>query len=266
MKKRQERKTKEAIVKGKEPEFKTKRPEFSLEKCRYENNPVYFSRLIDPYTSHLAKFFYNLRFTGDMITIIGFLIGILGIVIMFYFQNYFALILAAILITIKNIGDTIDGKITRGSGIKSTYGGFTDIVFDWLIFMPLLYLTLGHITGHIYIGFLCIIGYMSREFARRKFQIKYGIKVTETRESEKISRIKSLVTKYDQANAQWLLPFFLLINQPLIFIYAIAIIEYALFFGELGFDYHCFFQKQKNMRWDSEKKEWVDKSKKVKYY
>lgn len=235
------------------------RPKFNIEKCKYGENPVYISKLIDPYTSHLAKFFYYLGLTGDIVTIIGFLIGLTGIIIMFYYQTYLSLIIAAILITIKNLGDTIDGKITRGSEIKSTYGGFTDIVFDWLFFMPLLYLSLGHITGHFFIGFLCIIGYMSREFARRKFQIKYGIKITETKEAEKVNGIRSIVTKYDQANAQWILPIFLFINQPLIFIYAIAIIEYTLFFGELGFDYYCFFQKQKRMRWNPDEKVWVNK-------
>lgn len=235
------------------------RPKFDMERCRYENNSVSLSKLIDPYTSHLSKFAYDLGLTGDMVTIIGFLIGIAGIAIMFYYQTYLSIIIAAVLITIKNIGDTIDGKITRGSGIKSTYGGFTDIVFDWLFFMPALYLTLGHITGHPYIGFLCIIGYMGREFTRRKFHIKYGAKITDTKEAQKITVVKLIVTKYDQANAQWIAPLFLLINQPLIFIYAIAIIEYILFLGELAFDYHCFFEKQKKMTWNPEKKEWVNK-------
>ncbi|MBS3080625.1 CDP-alcohol phosphatidyltransferase family protein [Candidatus Pacearchaeota archaeon] len=232
---------------------------FDIEKSYYKDNPVFLSKLLDPYTARLAQYAYNLGLTGDMVTLISFVVGMSGIAIMAYYQTYLSLVIAAILITLKNIGDTMDGKITRGSGIKSTYGGFTDIILDWLIFLPALYLSLGYITGYYYIAFFCIIGYMSREFARRKFQIKYGNKITETEESQKITGIKSIVTKYDQANALWIAPLFLLINQPLLFIYLIAFIEYLLLIGELGFDYYCFFQKQKKMKWDAGKKEWIPK-------
>ena len=44
-------------------------------------------------------------------------------VLVWSLNNYLGLVIAAILITIRNIGDTIDGKIARGSGIKSSYGG-----------------------------------------------------------------------------------------------------------------------------------------------
>jgi len=235
------------------------RPKFDLKKSHYEDNSVYLSKLIDPYTAHIAKWAYNIRLTADMVSLIGFILGFSGLFIILYYQTYYALIVAAALITLKNIGDTIDGKIARGSGIKSTYGGFTDIVFDWSFFMPLMYISLGYITGHPQIGFLVVIGYMSREFNRRKFHQKYGMKVTETSEAKKLSGIKSLVVKYDQANAQWLMPIFLIINQPLVFIYLILAIEYTLLLGELAFDYYCFFKKQEKMKWDSKRKKWINK-------
>lgn len=222
-----------------------KKPKFDIEKSINPNNSVYLSKIMDPYTAKIAKFAYNMGLTADLVTLLNFLFGMTAIFFILYFENYIGFVIAAILITIRNIGDTIDGKITRGSGIKSTYGGFMDIISDWVFFQAAFFVTLGFVTGHLFVGFLCVTGYMSREFTRRKFEIKYGEKAKNTEESKNVSGVVSLVTKYDQANVFWLIPIFLLLNQPLIIIYAVAILEYLLLFGELGFDFYLFFKKQR---------------------
>ncbi|MAH49322.1 hypothetical protein CMI37_26080 [Candidatus Pacearchaeota archaeon] len=224
--------------------MKTK-PKFDLKKSISPNNSVYLSKLLDPYTAHIAKFVYNIGLSADLVTLLNFILGMSAVAIIVFVGTYPALVIAAILITLRNIGDTIDGKITRGSGIKSTYGGFSDAVSDWIFFHPAFFIAVGFLTNHIVIGFLCVTGYMSREFTRRIFDKKYGSKATETKESRKISGLVSIVTKYDIANVFWLAPIFLIINQPALIIYAVAIIEYTLLLGEIGFDYVCFFKKQK---------------------
>ncbi len=224
---------------------KKERPKFDMEKAVYAKNPVYVYRLLDPYTVKVARFVYNLGFTADLVTLVNFILGMSAVALILFLRNYTGLVIAAILIFFRNLGDTIDGKIARGSGIKSTYGGFSDIISDWIIFHPAFFIALGVLTNNLIVGFLCVTGYMSREFSRRVFEKKYGVNVSKTEESKKISKITSIVTKYDLATVFFLSPIFLLINQPAVLIYAVAIIEYTLLFGEIIFDYHCFLRKNK---------------------
>lgn len=223
-----------------------KRPKFDSKKAVYAKNPVYVYSLLDPYTVKIAKFVYNLGFSANIVTLINFILGMSAIIIILVMKNYTSFIIGAILIALRNLGDTLDGKIARGSGIKSTYGGFSDIVSDWVFFHPAFFIALGILTNHLLIGLLCITGYMSREFTRRAFERKYGIKAKETSESKKVSWITSIVTKYDLATVFFFAPLFLLLNIPLILIYAVAIIEYVLLLGEIGFDYYCFIRKSKS--------------------
>lgn len=162
-----------------------------------------------------------------------------GIAAMLILNNYLGLVIAAILITIKTLGDAIDGKIARGSETASPMGGFLDIIVDWLFFHAAFFIAIGILTGHIMIGFLCVTGYMSREFARTKFTAKYGTKITETSEAKKVSGIVSIVKKYDLAALTLIAPLILLLNQPALIIYVAVIMEYGLLFGELIFDFVC---------------------------
>ena len=217
---------------------------FNLKKSINKDNSVYISKLLDPYTAKIAQFMYNLGFSANMTTLITFVLGISGIAFMVFMRNYTGLIIAAILITLRNIGDTVDGKIARGSNDYTPIGGFMDITTDWLVFHALFFVAVGYITGNIIIGFLCVTGYMSREFARRKFTHFYGTKITKTKTAKKMSGIVSLVRKYDLASAFWIIPIILLIN-PVWVIYGIAIIEYGLLFGELGLDVILLLRKKK---------------------
>lgn len=222
-----------------------KRPEFDSKKALYAKNPVYLFGLMDPFTVKIAKFMYNLGFSANFMTVITFILGMSAIAIMLIFKNYTSLVIAAVLITLRNLGDTVDGKIARGSGTTSPIGGFADSVSDWIIFHAAFLVALGFLTNHIIVGFLCVTGYMSREFTRRKFERAYGEKAANTKESQKISWIVSIVTKYDLANVFILAPIFLLLNQPVLIIYAVAIIEYVLLFGEIGFDFFCLIKNKK---------------------
>lgn len=219
-----------------------KKPKFDEKKALYGENPVYISKLLDPYTVKIAKFMYKIGFSANSTTLLTFVLGLSGIAVMLLFRSYAGLIIAAILITLRNIGDTIDGKIARGSDNFTPIGGFADLVSDWIIFHAAFFVAVGILTNHIIVGFLCVTGYMSREFTRRQFTKNYGVKITETKEAKKIPLIVSLARKYDLASAFWIIPFILLIN-PAFIIYAVAVIEYTLLFGELVFDIFLLFKK-----------------------
>lgn len=225
-----------------------KRPNFDVNKCVYRGgNPVFISGLLDPFTAKIARFVYNLGFSANAVTIISFVMGMSAIALMLFMNNYTGLVIAAILITIRNIGDTIDGKIARGSGQLTPVGGFLDIIVDWIFFHAAFFIAIGFITNNVAVGFLCVTGYMGREFTRRKFTERYGTKITETNEAKSLPLIVSLVRKYDLASAFWIIPILMIFNQLALIIYAIAIVEYSLLFGELGFDFVCFAKQRKSI-------------------
>jgi phosphatidylglycerophosphate synthase len=221
-----------------------KRPKFNVKKCVYPDNSVFLSKLLDPYTARIAHFLYWIGFSANMTTVLTFLLGLSGIAAMLLIPAYTGLVIAAILITLRNIGDTVDGKIARGSGTFTPIGGFADLVSDWIIFHAAFFIAVGFLTNHVALGFLCVTGYMSREFARRHFTKIYGIKITETKTAKKMPFIVSLARKYDLSSAFWIIPIILLIN-PLWIIYAIAVIEYTLLAGELGLDVILLLRKRK---------------------
>ncbi len=218
---------------------------FDEKKALYGENPVYLSHLLDPYTVKIAKWVYNLGFTPNQVTLLNFFLGMLAIVLMFLYPTYVIFVAVAILITIRNIGDTIDGKIARGGDLKSPLGGFLDIFTDWIFFHSAFFIVVGYITGNVAIGYLCVIAYMSREFTRTKFTYFYGKKITESDEAKKMPLAVSLARKYDLANVFWIIPVFLLINQPAFIIYFVLIAETILFLGELFVDLRILL-RQKN--------------------
>ena len=223
-----------------------KRPGFDVKKAIYpDGNPVYLAGLQDKFTVKVAKFFYDIGFTANLMTLTTFIIAISSILVLLFVRSYTGLVIAAILVFLRNIGDMADGKIARGSNSKSAIGGFSDLISDWIIFLPAFFITLGYITGHIVIGFLCVMGYMSREFTRTKFTYFHGKKITETKEANEIPGIVSIVRKYDLGSTFILMPLFLILINPLWIIYAVFVIEYTLLSGELIFDYYCFLKTKK---------------------
>jgi len=222
-----------------------KERKFDEKKALYGENPVYLSHLLDPYTVKIAKWVYHLGFTPNQVTFFNLVLGMTAIALMFFYPIYAIFVLASVLITIRNIGDTIDGKIARGGEMKSPLGGFSDIVTDWIFFHSAFFIVAGYITGNVAIGYLCVIAYMSREFTRTKFTHFYGRKITETDEAKKMSFAVSLARKYDLANVFWIIPIFLLINQLTLIIYFVLIAEVSLFLGELTVDFKLLLRQKK---------------------
>lgn len=222
-----------------------KRRKFDIKNAPVPNHTMVISKMLDPYTAKLARFFYNLGFTGNMVTALDFILGMSGVAVMLIMRSYTGLIIAAILIMLRNIGDTIDGKIARGSGNLTPIGGFSDIITDWLFFHAAFFVAVGYLTNNLFVGFLCVTGYMSREFARTKFTHFYGTKITETKEAKKLPLIASIVRRYDIGTFFWLVPILMLIFPLAWIIYFIAAMEYTLMLGELGFDAVCLINQGK---------------------
>lgn len=229
--------------------MKKERPEFDITKCCYQKNTVNLARLCDPYTAKIARFVYNtFGISANVMTVITFIISITSLVVLFFVRTYDGLVIAAIFIFIRNLTDTLDGKIARGTGTISPVGGFTDLITDWLFFHAAFFIIIGYLTNNLFIGFLCVTGYMSREFARRKFTEKYGDKITETSEAKKMPLVVSIVTKYNLGEVTILTPFVLVLINPVWIIYFVAFMEYFLLLAELSFDYYCFLKKKENKK------------------
>ncbi len=226
-----------------------KRKKFDIKKCCYKENTVFLARITDPYTAKIAQFVYNtFGISANVMTLITFLISITSLVILFFLRSYTGLIITAALIFLRNLTDVLDGKIARGTGKISAMGGFSDIITDWLFFHAAFFIIIGYITGHIIIGFLCVTGYMSREFARRTFEKKNGVNVKNTEEAKKIPFVVSIAKRYNLADVNILTPLALVLINPAWIIYFVAIVEYSLLFAELAFDYYCFFKEERRKK------------------
>ena len=84
---------------------------------------------IDLFTNSIGPRFAHMGITANMVTVIGFGLGVLAFAAIT--QEMF--VAAFILIALNRIGDGIDGAIARHEGI-SDFGGYLDIVLDFIFY------------------------------------------------------------------------------------------------------------------------------------
>lgn len=89
----------------------------------------YVRPIINPPLNSIGRLFAALGFTANIMTLIGFLLG-LSAIFSIILQHY---ILAAAFIIGNRIADGLDGAIARHSKL-SDFGGFLDIVCDFIIY------------------------------------------------------------------------------------------------------------------------------------
>lgn len=89
----------------------------------------YVRPLIDPPLNYIGKRLASRGISANVITIMGFAIGLIAI-LMIMIQQYEA---AAICICLNRLLDGIDGAVAR-HGQLSDFGGFLDIVCDFIIY------------------------------------------------------------------------------------------------------------------------------------
>jgi len=88
-----------------------------------------FRKLVDPALNPIATVLVKVGFSANTITIIGFLIGIVGWIALAMNLYYLALGMIAI----NRIFDGLDGLIAQKT-TKTEIGGFLDIVLDFLFY------------------------------------------------------------------------------------------------------------------------------------
>ena len=88
-----------------------------------------FRKLVDPALNPIATILVKVGFSANTITIIGFLIGIVGWIALAMNQYYLALGMIAI----NRIFDGLDGLMAQKT-TKTEIGGFLDIVLDFLFY------------------------------------------------------------------------------------------------------------------------------------
>lgn len=110
----------------------------------------YVRPIIDPPLNALGKRLVLLGFTANIMTLMGFLFGLMAISSIIFHQYT----LAAAFIVINRLMDGLDGAIARQS--KATdFGGFLDIVCDFIIYSGIVFaFGLTHPENLFYSSFL----------------------------------------------------------------------------------------------------------------
>lgn len=93
----------------------------------------YIRPLIDPPLNHIAKKI-ALYLSANIITYIGFTLG-LSAILLIYFENYYT---AAVLIVLNRFFDGLDGAVARQHTLTD-FGGFLDIVCDFIIYAGIVF-------------------------------------------------------------------------------------------------------------------------------
>jgi phosphatidylglycerophosphate synthase len=94
----------------------------------------YIRPLIDPPLNHIAKKIAVYNINANIITLIGFTLG-LSAILFIYFENYYT---AAFFIALNRLFDGLDGAVAR-QNILSDFGGFLDIVCDFIIYAGIVF-------------------------------------------------------------------------------------------------------------------------------
>ncbi|MED5283771.1 MAG: CDP-alcohol phosphatidyltransferase family protein [Chloroflexota bacterium] len=172
-----------------------------------QNIRSYTKRL---YEEPISKFFISFRLTPNMITIFGLIITVIGSYIVFL-GNFF---LAGIVVAIGALLDSIDGSMARLTNNVSKYGDLLDSVVDrfseGIVFIGIgayyIYNDLNEFAVFtVFIALLCsqIISYIRAKSESLGIQNKSGF--------------------FTRVERSLVLIFFLIISQPILGLYILAI-------------------------------------------
>ncbi|MCK5004052.1 MAG: CDP-alcohol phosphatidyltransferase family protein [Candidatus Aminicenantes bacterium] len=89
----------------------------------------YFTR---PLASMIVKLIYNTGITPNQITVLSFILGILG-AISYSFGQYHFFIAGGILMQLSSIFDCADGMLARSKNICTRYGAYLDLFLDRIV-------------------------------------------------------------------------------------------------------------------------------------
>ncbi|MCB2290570.1 CDP-alcohol phosphatidyltransferase family protein [Clostridium sp. CS001] len=86
-------------------------------------------KYISPLLKAMANFFLRLKMTPNNITVIGFLIGLLPFVFI-YFDKY---LMAVLFLWVSGFFDAVDGEMARISNNSTPFGTLMDVTFDRIV-------------------------------------------------------------------------------------------------------------------------------------
>ena len=139
------------------------------------------SRILNrPISLGISKVLLQTGITPNQISILSFIIGLAG-ASMFFFGEYFYLILGGILVHIHSVVDGCDGEIARLKLRSTKYGGWLDSFLDrYVDALIILGLTYGYwtITGDSMIwiiGFVALIGSFINTYTGEKYDSIFKI-------------------------------------------------------------------------------------------
>ena len=139
------------------------------------------SRILNrPISLMISKVLLKTGITPNQISVLSFVIGLAG-ASMFFFGEYFYLILGAIIVHIHSIVDGCDGEIARLKLRRTKYGGYLDSFLDrYVDAVIILGLTYGYwsISGDSMIwimGFAALIGSFINTYTGEKYDSIFKI-------------------------------------------------------------------------------------------
>jgi len=137
------------------------RKKFSLEECKKvkeHNQPWFNSFLFEPIHDRCTWLIVNYtKFTPNFISFLSFVFGIIT-TILFFKGN---LLLGGIFFELRNIGDTLDGRVARLKGVGSSFGAYYDnYVGTWSVFLNFFALSYFLYTASTNISWLLIMPFM----------------------------------------------------------------------------------------------------------
>lgn len=140
------------------------------------------SRILNrPISLRISKVLLKTGITPNQISVLSFIIGLAG-ASLFFFGEYFYLILGGIIVHIHSIVDGCDGEIARLKLRRTKYGGYLDSFLDrYVDALIILGLTYGYwsISGDSMIwimGFAAIIGSFINTYTGEKYDSIFKIR------------------------------------------------------------------------------------------
>jgi len=91
--------------------------------------------LVRPLSTRLSWLFLKIypKITPNQVTVLGFCIGLIGVVLLFFARNSVEILVAALILSLWHVFDHVDGEIARFKDMKTPTGFFLEITFDYFI-------------------------------------------------------------------------------------------------------------------------------------
>ena len=130
-----------------------------------------FNRIFEP----AGRILIRLKFTPNLITLLGLLLGILTCVIFILTKN---VILFCTLLFVTSLFDALDGTVARLSGRVTKFGAYLDAVCD-RIFEGSVTVAVASVTGYWFLMFLLLMGALITSYAKARAAIEISISNSE---------------------------------------------------------------------------------------